>query len=108
MAVGLASCQVITQPLAADAMNVHYEIQYFQQGQTHISVGFTDAKLNPVEFTQGQTVQCNGTYLRYSAGSYIGDISKQPSTGAYTLTYTPSSTSTSTSGGGSSPVTVSR
>lgn len=104
----LAGCQVITTPLAPDAMNVSYEIQYYKDGQTHISVGFTDAKLNPVEFVAGQTVACNGEFLRYSAGHYIGDVSKQPNTGAYTLTYTPtaSATATATSSGSSSPLSI--
>lgn len=105
---GLAGCQVVTTPQASDAMNVSYEIQYFKDGQTHISVGFTDAKLNPIEFVAGQTVACNGQFLRYSAGHYIGDVPKQPNTGEYTLNYTPaaSATATAAGSGSSSPVSI--
>lgn len=92
----LAGCQVITTPQPPGAMNVSYEIQYFKDGQTHISVGFTDVKLNPVEFVSGETVACNGQFLRYSVGHYIGDVPKQPSTGEYTLTYTPSASASAT------------
>lgn len=95
--MGLASCTVITKPQAPGAMNVNDEIQYFKDGQTHISVGFTDAKLNPIEFVSGETVACNGVFLRYSVGHYIGDVPKQPDTGTYTLTYTPAQSAQSSS-----------
>lgn len=110
---GLASCTVITSPQTPGAMNVNFEIQDFKDGQTHISVGFTDAKLNPIEFVSGETVACNGKFLRYSVGHYIGDVPKQADSGTYTLTYTPAqasqgATPTITSGSGSSsgPISI--
>jgi hypothetical protein len=101
----LAGCAVVTAPQAPGAMNVSIEIQYFQQGNSHISVGFSDAKLNPVEFVSGETVACNGQFLRYSAGHYIGDVPKQPDTGAYTITYTPAR-GTGSAAGDVSPISI--
>src|SRR5262249_48145229 len=92
---GLAACAVVTVPQTSTAMRVDIEIQYFQEGKTHISVGFSDAKLNPIEFVSGETVACNHQFLRYSAAHYIGDVPKQPDTGAYTITYPPSGGATS-------------
>lgn len=96
----LAGCAVVTAPQAPGAMNVNIEIQYFQQGNSHITVGFSDAKLNPVEFVSGETVACNNQFLRYSLGSYIGDVPKQPAGGEYTITYTPASGAPSAAGHG--------
>jgi hypothetical protein len=110
VAVGLLSsaltgCAVVTAPQAPGAMNVNIEVQYFKDGQTHVSAGFSDAKLNPVEFVSGETVACNNQFLRYSAGSYIGDVPKQPDTGTYTFTYTPSRGATSATGS-ADPISV--
>jgi hypothetical protein len=91
----LAGCAVVTAPQAPSSMNISIEIQYFQQGNSHVSVGFSTAKLDPIEFVSGETVACNGQFLRYDAGHYIGDVAKQPYTGAYTITYTPANTATS-------------
>jgi hypothetical protein len=98
----LAACAVVTAPQSPASMNVSIEIQYFQQGKTQVFVGFTTAKLDPVEFVSGETVACNGQFLRYDAGRYTGDVAKQPDTGEYTITYTPAnsaSSATPTSGG---------
>ncbi len=101
----LASCAVVTAPQAPGAMNVSIELQYFQQGNTHVSIGFTDAKLNPVEFVSGETVACDNQFLRYDAAHYVGDVPKQPATGAYTVTYTPAAGATSAAGG-VSPISI--
>jgi hypothetical protein len=101
----LAGCAVVTAPQASGAMNVNIEIQYFTQGNSHIMVGFSDAKLNPVEFVSGETVACNGQFLRYDAGNYIGDVPKQPASGQYTITYTPAA-GAATATGSASPISV--
>jgi hypothetical protein len=98
----LAGCATVTAPQAPGAMNVSIEIQYFQQGNSHISVGFSDAKLNPIEFVSGETVACNNQFLRYDSNHYIGDVAKQPATGAYTITYTPARGAAS----GDTPISV--
>jgi hypothetical protein len=110
IALGLVSsaiggCALVTAPQAASAMNVSIELQYFKEGKTHVSIGFSDAKLNPIEFVSGETVACNDQFLRYEAAHYIGDVPKQPDTGAYTITYTPARNATPAAGG-DNPISV--
>src|SRR5262245_40381291 len=77
----ISGCALVTAPQASSAMNVSIEIQHFKVGKTHVSIGFSDAKLNPIEFVSGETVACDGQFLRYEAAHYIGDVPKQPDTG---------------------------
>ena len=67
-------------------------------GNSHVSIHFADAQNNTVEFVHGETVTCNGAFLKYdisyvdrfiNGGSYIGDVPLQPANGAYTFTFTP-------------------
>jgi hypothetical protein len=70
-------------------MNVSIEIQRFVQGQTHVVVHFGTPSGDVVEFVSGETVACNGVFLRYALGSYIGDVPREGDDGTYTVTYTP-------------------
>jgi len=101
----VSGCELVTAPQAPSAMNVSIELQYFKEGQTHVSIGFSDARLNPIEFVSGETVACNDHNLRYEATHYIGDVPKQPDTGAYTITYTPARSATPAAGG-DTPIAV--
>ena len=85
----LAGCKVVTQPQAPGAMDVSVEIQRFVQGQTHVVVHFGTPSHDVVEFVSGETVACNGVFLRYALGSYIGDVPREDDDGTYTVTYTP-------------------
>jgi hypothetical protein len=85
----LSACKVVTQPQAPSAMDVTVEIQRFVQGQTHVVVHFGTPGGNVVEFVSGETVACNGVFLRYALGSYIDDVPRESDDGTYTVTYTP-------------------
>jgi hypothetical protein len=106
----LAACKVVTQPQAPGAMDVSIEIQRFVQGQTHVVVHFSTPSYDTIEFVSGETVACNGSFLRYSLGSYIGDVPRQGDTGMYTITYTPAAGSASSTPAGTAasagPITV--
>jgi hypothetical protein len=88
-AMWLAACKVVTQPQAPGAMDVSIEIQRFVQGQTHVVVHFSTPNLDTVEFVSGETVACDGIYLRYALGSYVGDVPRQGDGGTYSIVYTP-------------------
>jgi hypothetical protein len=99
----LAGCKVVTQPQTPGAMDVSIEVQRYAQGGSHIVVHFGTANYDTVEFVAGETVTCNGVFLRYSLGSYIGDVPRQDDSGTYTITYTPAA---GTPGASAGPVTV--
>lgn len=105
-----SGCKVVTARQAPSAMKVSIEIQAFAQGQTHVSLRFATLANDTVEFVSGETVACDGVFLRYSLGFYIGDVPKQPAGGSYTITYTPASGSASgtsgTSVASSGPITL--
>jgi uncharacterized membrane protein len=90
----LAACKVVTQPQASGAMNVSIEVQRFVQGQTHVVVHFATPGGNTIEFVSGETVACNGAFLRYELGSYTGDVPREGDGGTYTVVYTPAPAST--------------
>ncbi len=84
-----SGCKVVTARQTPGAMKVSIEIQAFAQGQTHVSVRFATLANDTVEFVSGETVACDGVFLRYALGFYVGDVPKQPDGGSYTITYTP-------------------
>lgn len=102
-------CKVVTARQAPSAMKVSIEIQAFAQGQTHVTLRFATQANDTVEFVSGETVACDGVFLRYALGFYVGDVPKQPAGGSYTITYTPVAGSAagtpqgSTSAGSGSP-----
>ncbi|HEV2238655.1 MAG TPA: hypothetical protein VGR57_18500, partial [Ktedonobacterales bacterium] len=104
----LAACKVVTQPQAPGAMDISIELQRFVQGQTHVVVHFATASGNTVEFVSGETVACNGTFLRYDLGSYTGDVPREGDGGTYTVTYTPAASAVGTPGAtaSSGPISV--
>lgn len=98
-----SGCKVVTARQAPGAMKISIEIQAFAQGQTHVSLRFATLANDTVEFVSGETVACDGVFLRYALGFYIGDVPKQPAGGSYTITYTPAQGSAAgTSGSGAS------
>lgn len=106
----LAACKVVTQPQAPGAMDVSVEIQRFVQGQTHVVVHFGTPGGDVVEFVSGETIACNGVFLRYALGSYIGDVPRESDDGTYTLTYTPTPAGAAATPGAASsdtsPITI--
>jgi hypothetical protein len=94
----LAACKVVTQPQAPGAMDVSIEVQRFVQGQTHVVVHFATASGDTVEFVRGETVTCNGAFLRYDLGSYTGDVPREGDSGTYTVVYTPATGAVGTPG----------
>ena len=107
-----SGCKVVTARQAPGAMKVSIEIQAFAQGQSHVTLRFATLANDTVEFVSGETVACDGVFLRYALGFYIGDVPKQPSGGSYTITYTPGQASASgtaasgTSAVSSGPITL--
>ena len=107
-------CKVVTARQSLSAMKVSIEIQDFSQGQSHVTLRFATQSNDTVEFVSGETVACDGVFLRYALGFYVGDVPKQPAGGSYTITYTPAAGSasgtpgSSTSAGASSsaPITL--
>lgn len=97
--------QTVTDALAASAMRVSIDIKDYHQGTTQVAVHFGNGKGDTVEFVHGETITCNGVYLKYDSGffahlfgygAYTGETTLQPSGGAYTFVFTPKSGSPST------------
>jgi hypothetical protein len=108
--LALAGCKLVTTPQATINVHVSVEIQRFLQGQTHISLRFSDPANNTIEFVSGETVACDGQFLRYALGFYVGDVPRQSDGGVHTFTYTPAASAASTSGAtplSTAPVTFS-
>jgi hypothetical protein len=79
-------------------MEVNIKVLYYQQGSTPVEVRFTNGIGNTVQFVSGETVNVNGTNLRYDSkpierllqgGAYVGEVARQGENGTYTMTYTP-------------------
>lgn len=105
----MAACKVVTQPQAPGAMDLSIEIQRFVQGQTHLVVHFGTPSGDTVEFISGETVAADGAFLRYSLGSYIGDVPREGDSGTYTIVYTPASSAAATPGAaaaGTGPISI--
>jgi hypothetical protein len=106
LAAAAAGCTLVTTPQATGNLAVTIEVQRFLQGNSHIVVHFATPDGNTVEFVSGETVACDGQFLRYSLGSYIGDVPRQVDDGTYTVTYTPAANGAAGAGTAGSPVTV--
>jgi len=113
MGLALSGCTTVTDVLAPSALRVSIDIKDYHQGTTHVAIHFADHALNTVEFVHGETVTCNGVFLKYDSsyyarmlgyGAYIGDVPLQPAGGAYIFVYTP--TSAAAGGGGGSPIKI--
>ncbi|HEX6541814.1 MAG TPA: hypothetical protein VF040_08680 [Ktedonobacterales bacterium] len=96
--VGLSGCTTVTEALSPSELRVSIDIKDYHQGTTRVAIHFSDHALNTVEFVHGETVTCNGVFLKYDSGyyarmlgygAYIGDVPRQSSGGAYTFGYTP-------------------
>ncbi len=96
----LSGCTTVTEVLAPDALRVSIDIKDYHQGTTQVAIHFADHALNTVEFVHGETVTCDGVFLKYDSGyyarmlgygAYIGTVPRQPAGGAYTFVYTPAS-----------------
>jgi hypothetical protein len=114
MGLTLSGCTTVTDVLAPSALRVSIDIKDYHQGTTQVAIHFADHALNTVEFVHGETVTCNGVFLKYDSGyyarmvgygAYIGEAPLQPAGGAYTFVYTPASASAG--GDGGSPITIS-
>lgn len=107
-AVAMVVCgcgQTVTDALAAGEMHVYIDIKDYHQGATQVAVHFGNGKGDTVEFVHGETITCNGVYLKYDSGffahlfgygAYTGQTPLQPSGGAYTFVFTPKNGSPST------------
>jgi hypothetical protein len=109
--VGLAGCTTVTDALSPNALRVSVDIKDYHQGTTQVAIHFADHALNTVEFVRGETVTCNGVFLKYDSGyyarmlgygAYTGDVPLQPVGGAYTFVYTPAIAA----GGSDSAITI--
>ncbi|HEY1388986.1 MAG TPA: hypothetical protein VGF38_10610 [Ktedonobacterales bacterium] len=114
MGLTLSGCVTVTDVLAPSALRVSIDIKDYHQGTTQVAIHFADHSLNTVEFIHGETVTCNGVFLKYDSGyyarmlgygAYIGDVPLQPAGGAYIFVYTPASTSAG--GDSGSPIKIS-
>jgi len=98
VALGLAACGTVTDALQPNTLHILMEVKDYHVGNTTVSIHFADAQLNTVEFVHGETVTCNGVFLKYdisftdrfiNGGSYVGTVPLQPKDGAYTFAFTP-------------------
>ena len=92
--------QTITDALAAGGMRVSIDIKDYHQGTTQVAIHFADERGNTVEFVHGETVTCNGVFLKYDSGffahlfgygAYTGETTLQPAGGVYSFVFTPRS-----------------
>ena len=97
--------QTVTDALAAGDMHVYLDIKDYHQGTTQVAVHFGNGKGDTVEFVHGETITCNGVFLKYDSGffahlfgygAYTGQTTLQPAGGAYTFVFTPKNGSPST------------
>lgn len=105
VALVATGCKLVTTPQATVSMHVGVEIQRYLEGNSHISIRFSDSANNTIEFVSGETVACNGQFLRYESGFYIGDVPRQASGGSYSITYTPASATATGTPTNSAPAT---
>lgn len=98
LALLLCGCVTVTAVLPPASMRVSIDVKDYHQGTTQVAIHFADASLNTVEFVHGETVACNGVYLKYDSGfyarlfgysAYVGEVPLQPTGGAYTFAFTP-------------------
>lgn len=98
LTLAAAGCATITTPQANASLTVEIRIKDFQQGTSQIITRFADTRNNTVQFASGETIACNGHFLRYDSGyverllgpgAYVGDVPRVPAGGVYTFAYTP-------------------
>jgi hypothetical protein len=97
----LTACgHTITDVLAPSSMKVSVDVKDYHMGTSQVAMHFADAQDNTVEFIHGETVTCNGVFLKYDSnffaqligyGAYTGETPLQSATGAYTFTFKPAS-----------------
>ena len=78
-------------------MQVSIDVKDYHQGTAPVAIRFADLQDNTVEFVHGETVTCDGTYLKYDSafiaqwigyGSYVGEVQRQAPDQSYTFVYT--------------------
>lgn len=115
MGLALSGCTTVTDVLAPSALRVSVDVKDYHQGTTQVAIHFADHALNTVEFIHGETVTCNGVFLKYDSGyyarmlgygAYTGNVPLQPADGAYKFVYTPAPASAGGDGGGPITITV--
>jgi hypothetical protein len=98
LAIPLAGCgPTVTATLAPAQMQVTIDVKDYHQGTAPVAIRFANLQDNTIEFVHGETVTCDGTYLKYESafiaqwfgyGSYTGDVSRQSPGASYTFQYT--------------------
>src|SRR5215469_14173519 len=98
LTVTLAGCgQTITATLTPVQMQVSIDVKDYHQGTTPVAIRFADLQNDTIEFVHGETVVCDGTYLKYDSGfiahwvgygSYIGEVQRHAPNESYLFTYT--------------------
>ena len=91
--------QTITTTLTPAQMQVSIDVKDYHQGTAPVAIRFADLQDNTVEFVHGETVTCDGRYLKYDSafiaqwigyGSYVGEVQRQAPDASYTFVYTAS------------------
>ncbi len=91
--------QTITTTLTPAQMQVSIDVKDYHQGTAPIAIRFADLHDTTVEFVHGETVTCDGAYLKYDSafiaqwigyGSYVGEVQRQAPDQSYTFVYTAS------------------
>jgi hypothetical protein len=98
LAALLAGCgQTITATLTPAQMQVTVDVKDYHQGSAPVAIRFADQQDNTIEFVHGETVTCDGGYLKYDSafiarwigyGSYVGDVQRHAPGERYDFAYT--------------------
>jgi hypothetical protein len=89
--------QTITTMLTPAQMQVTIDVKDYHQGTAPVAIRFADQQENTIEFVHGETVTCDGTYLKYDSafiarwigyGSYVGDVQRHAPGESYGFVYT--------------------
>ncbi len=101
--IAISGCgMTVTAPQTPGNMNVAIQIQDYHVGTSPIAVHFATLANDTIEFVSGETVDCDGNFLKYESnplqqllayGSYVGEVQRQSDNGTYTITYTPAKSS---------------
>jgi hypothetical protein len=97
LAALLAGCgQTITTTLTSAQMQVTIDVKDYHQGTAPVAIRFADQQGDTIEFVHGETVTCDGVYLKYDSafiarwigyGSYVGDVKRQAPGESYGFEY---------------------
>jgi len=91
--------QTITTTLTPAQMQVTIDVKDYHQGTAPVAIRFADLQDNTIEFVHGETVICDGTYLKYDSafiarwfgyGSYVGEVQRRTPDASYQFVYTAS------------------